>query len=89
MIDVVKDPSGKIEKVRVEIVEKEKTKGVIHWVSKEHSITCHVNLYQVLFTEQDVISAAAKKKCDFREFLNPDSLIQRREARIWNLHKDA
>lgn len=49
MKEVVKDASGKIVKVLVEHIEPEKVKGVIHWVSKEHSLTAHVNLYNVLF----------------------------------------
>jgi glutaminyl-tRNA synthetase len=64
-------------------------KGVIHWVSKEHSIPCTLNLYNVLLTEENVIEAAAKAGVEFTTYFNPESLVVKRNARVWNLHKDA
>ena len=58
-------------------------------MSKEHSLTCQVNLYNVLLTEEDVIGASNKANCDFTKFVNPESLIERKNAKVWNLHKDA
>lgn len=86
MKEVVK-VDGKIQKVLIEVVEKpeSKVKGVIHWVSKEHSVPCHMNQYNVLLNEEDALGAAAVKKCDFTEFVNPESLVERPNARIWNL----
>ena len=42
---VMKD--AKVEKVLVKMIHdhKEKVKGVIQWVSKEHSLNVRVNLY--------------------------------------------
>jgi hypothetical protein len=63
-------------------------KGVIQWVSKEHSLPCRVNLYNVLLTEENAIEAAGKAGVDFTAFVNPESLVEKRNARVWNLHKD-
>lgn len=87
MLDVVKS-EGVITKVLVEVVPETKVKGVIHWVSKEHSLPCHMNQYNVLLNEEDALAAAAKQKCDFTKFVNPESLVQRPNARIWNNYKD-
>jgi glutaminyl-tRNA synthetase len=91
MTSVVRGPDGKIVKVLVEEVTKPeaKVKGVIQWVSKEHSISCRVNQYNVLLLEEDALAAASKQNCEFTKFLNPDSLIVRPNAKIWDLHKDA
>ena len=41
MVEIVKGQDGRIQKVLVESVQPEqKVKGVIHWVSKEHSLHC-------------------------------------------------
>ena len=63
---------GKVEKVLVKIIRdyKEKVKGVIQWVSKEHSLNVRVNLYNVLLTEENAIEVAAKKNCEFTDFFN-------------------
>ncbi len=80
----------KVEKVLVKIVtdHKEKVKGVIHWVSKEHSLTVRANIHSVLLTEENAIEAAAKKNCEFTDFFNQDSLKVKTNAKIWDLHKD-
>lgn len=90
MIDVVKE-NGKVVKVRVEAVEKPegKVKGVIHWVSKENSLPCHMNQYNVLFTAENVIDEAGKHHGgDICKLLNPENLVQKPNARIWDLHKN-
>ena len=46
-----------------------KVKGTIHWVSAEHAIDAHVNLYDRLFTHPN--PAASE---NFSEHLNPESL---------------
>ena len=46
-----------------------KVKGTIHWVSAEHAIDAHVNLYDRLFTHPN--PAASE---NFAEHLNPESL---------------
>ena len=89
MINVVRE-GGRISKVQVEVVEQpeKKVKGVIHWVSKEHSLPCQMNQYNVLFTAENVIEAASEKKCDFTDFVNPESLVVKANARIWDLHRN-
>jgi glutaminyl-tRNA synthetase len=47
-----------------------KVKGVIHWVSAEHSIAVEVRLYDRLFEVPDPASESG----DFTEYLNPESL---------------
>ena len=67
----------------------DKVKGVIHWCSKEHSLSCRVNLYNVLLTEENALEAASKNNVDFTSFFNTDSLKECRNARVWNHLKDA
>ena len=44
LVEVIKAADGSIAKVLVESVETvNKVKGVIHWVSKEHSLTVKLN----------------------------------------------
>lgn len=62
---------------------------MIHWVSREHSLHCQVNLYNVLLTEENAIEAAGKAGVDFTAFVNPESLVEKKNARVWSLHKDA
>ena len=91
LTEIVKGTDGKIIKVLVEEIAKPdgKVKGVIHWVSKDHSISCRVNQYNVLLTEENVIEASIKQNCEFTKFVNPESLVERRNAKVWNMHKDA
>ncbi|SFU58923.1 glutaminyl-tRNA synthetase [Porphyromonadaceae bacterium KHP3R9] len=56
-----------------------KVKGTIHWVSVQHAIDAEVRLYDRLFLVED---PAAEKEKDFRELLNPDSLIVKRNCKI-------
>jgi glutaminyl-tRNA synthetase len=49
-----------------------KVKATIHWVSARHAITAEVRLYDRLFTVED---PAGDKERDFKEFLNPESLV--------------
>lgn len=58
-------------------------------MSKEHSISCRMNQYNVLLLEEDVLGAASKANVDFTTFVNPESLVVRPNAKIWDLHKDA
>lgn len=90
LVKVIKDQDGKIQKVQVEAVDKpeSKVKGVIHWVSKEHSLPCLVNQYEVLFLAENVIEAAGKQNVDITKLINPDNLKRRPNARIWDLHKN-
>lgn len=53
-------------------------KGTIHWVSAEHGIPCEVRLYDRLFTVPDPEAGEG----DFKDYLNPDSLVVERGAVI-------
>ncbi len=49
-----------------------KVKSTIHWVSAKQAIQAEVRLYDRLFTVEDL---SEEKERDFKEFLNPDSLV--------------
>jgi len=49
-----------------------KVKGTIHWVSVKTAIECQVNLYDRLFT---IENPAGEKEKDFKELINPNSLV--------------
>jgi glutaminyl-tRNA synthetase len=56
---------------------KEKLKGYIHWVSKEHSVDAVLRLYSYLFDCEEV------KDEDWEQHINPDSLIVQENAKVW------
>jgi glutaminyl-tRNA synthetase len=56
-----------------------KVKGTIHWVSVNNSINAEVRLYDRLFTVED---PEVDKEKDFKEFLNPDSLVILNDCRL-------
>ncbi|MDL2223012.1 glutamine--tRNA ligase/YqeY domain fusion protein [Bacteroidales bacterium OttesenSCG-928-M11] len=56
-----------------------KVKGTLHWVSVDHSLPAEVRLYDRLFNVED---PSAEKDKDFRELLNPNSLVIKKEARV-------
>ena len=49
-----------------------KVKGTLHWVSCNHSLKAEVRLYDRLFKVED---PSEERDADFRELLNPDSLM--------------
>lgn len=53
-------------------------KGTIHWVSCSHSIHAEVRLYDRLFKVEN----PSAEEGDFKEYLNPDSLVIMKNARI-------
>ncbi len=55
-----------------------KAKGVIHWVSADNSVPCEVRMYDRLFTEEN---PDGDKERDFKEFINPESLVTLSDAR--------
>jgi glutaminyl-tRNA synthetase len=57
--------------------EGRKVKGVIHWVSEQHSIPCELRLYGPLFTE-----ANPEAQTHLLETLNPDSLEILSQSRV-------
>jgi glutaminyl-tRNA synthetase len=85
---VKKDAEGNIEEIYAEYdpqtksgmpESNRKVKGTLHWVSVEYSIPAEVRLYDRLFK---VENPAEDKEHDFRELLNPDSLIIQTNARV-------
>ena len=49
-----------------------KVKATIHWISAPHALEVEVRLYDRLFTVEDL---SEEKERDFKEFLNPESLV--------------
>jgi len=54
-------------------------KATLHWVSAEHAITGEVRIYDHLFT---VPEPAAVKDADFKDFINPNSLITLKDCKL-------
>jgi len=88
--DVVKNDRGEIVELRCSYDPATRggatpdgrvVKSTIHWVSAAHAVPCEVRLYDRLFTEPDP-EAAAGEDGDFKDFLNPDSLVVIKDARI-------
>lgn len=63
-----------------------KVKGTIHWVSTEDAIDIDVRLYDRLFLSEN---PSDEKNADFRELLNPESLIVRKGGKAESFLKDA
>lgn len=79
--DVVKDADGNITELHCTYDPEtlsglpganRKVKGTLHWVSAAHAVDAEARLYDRLF---DVENPAAEPDRDFRDMLNPDSLI--------------
>ncbi|MEM9833972.1 MAG: glutamine--tRNA ligase/YqeY domain fusion protein [Bacteroidota bacterium] len=54
-----------------------KVKGTIHWVSVPHAVTAEVRLYDRLFLDPEPTDHKDKESepIDYRQFINPDSLV--------------
>ncbi|ULB33637.1 MULTISPECIES: glutamine--tRNA ligase/YqeY domain fusion protein [Proteiniphilum] len=63
-----------------------KVKGTIHWVSVAHSLNAEVRLYDRLFKVED---PAGEKDRDFKELLNPGSLVVKNGCKVEEYLKDA
>lgn len=79
--DVVKDENGNITEVHCTYdpesrggnsPDGRKVKATLHWVSVSHAVEAEVRLYDRLFTVED---PQGDKERDFKEFLNPGSLV--------------
>jgi len=79
---VVKDENGDITEIHCTYdpksksgsgteESKRKVKGTLHWVSKPHTVSAEVRVYDRLFNDE---APDSHKDKDFTEFLNPDSL---------------
>lgn len=63
-----------------------KVKGTIHWVSVPHALDAEVRLYDRLFRVEDPVG---EKETDFRDLINPESLIVKRECKVEACLKEA
>ncbi len=63
-----------------------KVKGTIHWISVQHALNAEVRLYDRLFLVED---PGGEKDKDFKELLNPDSLIVKKDCKVEEYLKDA
>ena len=81
---VVKDETGRIKELRCtydpatkggDAPDGRKVKGTLHWVSAGHAVQAEVRLYDRLFTVENIASEAEKTGKDYKEFLNPESLV--------------
>ena len=79
--DVVKDADGNITEIlctydptTLSGMEgaNRKVKGTLHWVSASHAVDAEARIYDRLFNEEN---PAAFPDRDFREMLNPESLV--------------
>ncbi|OPZ30615.1 MAG: Glutamine--tRNA ligase [Bacteroidetes bacterium ADurb.BinA174] len=62
-----------------------RVKGTIHWVSVPHAVDAEVRLYDRLFMVEDPL---AEKDKDFRELINPESLIVKQNCKLEEYLKD-
>jgi glutaminyl-tRNA synthetase len=77
--EIIKDANGEVVELRCTCdlatlganPEGRKVKGVIHWVSAQHSFPVEVRLYDRLFNAENPDDAAG----DYRDNLNPESLV--------------
>ena len=83
--EVVKDERGEVVELRCSYdpetrggntPDGRQVKGTIQWVSAAHAVTCEVRLYDRLFTVPDPDAGEG----DFKDYLNPDSLVVLRDA---------
>ncbi len=87
-VDVVKDQkTGEVVELRCTYdpatkggssPDGRKVKATIHWVSAAHSLQVEVRLYDRLFVKENPEEGGA----DFREALNPDSLVTLTSCRV-------
>lgn len=63
-----------------------KVKGTIHWIAVKDDADAEVRLYDRLFM---VENPAEEKDKDFRDLLNPDSLIIKQNCKVESYLKDA
>ena len=80
--EVIKDEEGKIVELKCTYDPTTRpggegawrsVKGTIHWVSVEHAKAVELRLYDRLFTLADM--SQVPEDMDYKDFLNPDSLI--------------
>jgi len=86
--EVIKDSHGDVIELRCSYdpdtlaknPQGRKVKGVIHWVSARHGIEAELRLYDRLFNHSS--PDAAKDGTDYRDHLNPESLLTLSRCRL-------
>jgi len=87
-VDVVKDENGEVIEVHCTYdpetrggwsKDGRKVKGTLHWVSATHAIPAEVRLYDRLFLKANPVE---DKEVDFKEHLNPNSLVTLRNCLV-------
>jgi glutaminyl-tRNA synthetase len=85
---VIKDDAGNVVELRCTIdpetknanpTDGRKIGGAIHWLSAAHAQKAEVRIYDRLFT---VPAPASDKERNFKEFLNPNSLVVLKDAYV-------
>ncbi len=85
---VIKDEHGDIKEIRCSYdpksksgsgteESKRKVKGTLHWVSIQHAVKAEVRMYDRLFSDE---APDGHKDKDFKEFINPNSLVVNKNA---------
>ncbi|MEX6687613.1 glutamine--tRNA ligase/YqeY domain fusion protein [Danxiaibacter flavus] len=78
--EVIKDEHGYVTEIHCTYLPESKSghdqstikvKGTLHWVSVQHAITVEVRQYDRLFQIED----PASEDGDFRDYINPESLV--------------
>lgn len=59
-----------------------KVKGTLHWVSADHAVTAEVRLYDRLFAVENVPAETEKTGNDYKDYLNPESLVMLDNAKL-------
>ena len=86
--EVIKDKDGRVTELHCtydpttkggSAPDGRKVKGTLHWVSARHAMEAEIRLYDRLFS---VENPEADKEKDFKDFLNPDSLISLSGCRV-------
>lgn len=84
--EVIKDAQGDVVELRCSVDREtlgvnppdRKVKGVVHWVSASHSLPAEVRVYDRLFTD----AAPDRSEVDYRDLINPRSLVVYSQARV-------
>ncbi len=93
-VDYIKNEAGEVVEIHCTYDPTSKpgagpwrsVKGTIHWASVTHSEKITVNLFDKLFTEEQMGSIPEGK--DYRDYINPDSLIVKEAFAEPDLLKD-
>lgn len=89
-VDVIKDENGNIVEIHCtydpetkggNAPDGRKVKATLHWVSARHAIDAEVRMYDRLFVKPDP-TEDEKKGIDFKEYVNPESLVVLKNCKL-------